>query len=277
MYLMYNDQPPGREISKNGHTKGVLAFDQTSGLWVVHSAPHYPPRKSEGYQWVTSASVNGQNFMCISFPLKRLDVIGHQLLYYQAHVYDWYFPPDFISKFPVLNLIIRGGPPYGPPWFNITSITSLRGQTFTSFAKSNAFEADMYDALIAPRLQQNLLVETWMNGPGDRLPSNCSTTYKVYNIDAISFGNGVVVFNETIDHSKWTIASPMNKTRLRLKSRKLSASYWVCSSDINRKSTQFKRGGGAICLVHKKLWTAFKNIIAHYQACGKTKRGKKVG
>ncbi|XP_055898180.1 plancitoxin-1-like [Biomphalaria glabrata] len=255
MYMFYNDQSPPMNISETvkGHTKGVVAFDQTSGFWMIHSAPEYPPRKANGYQWKLSASKFGQNFLCVSFPLAQLDVIGHQLYYYQPHVYDHYFPQDFVARFPILDAIIKGGPVKGPPWFNLTSVTSLRGQSFLSFAKSDNFGDDLYDALVAPKLQQDLMVESWMNGPGESLPSTCSLKYKVYDIDQVSLREDVK-FNETIDHSKWAIS-------------KESPSYWTCASDINRKSTQFKRAGGCLCLKDQRVWTSFNNIIAHYQPC----------
>ncbi|KAI8779435.1 deoxyribonuclease-2, partial [Biomphalaria glabrata] len=75
----------------------------------------------------------------------------------------------------------------------------------------------------------------------------------VYDIDQVSLREDVK-FNETIDHSKWAIS-------------KESPSYWTCASDINRKSTQFKRAGGCLCLKDQRVWTSFNNIIAHYQPC----------
>lgn len=39
---------------------------------------------------------------------------------------------------------------------------------------------DLYAGLVAPTLKEQLLVETWRNGPQhDWLPTNCSGPYKV--------------------------------------------------------------------------------------------------
>lgn len=43
--------------------------------------------------------------------------------------------------------------------------------------------SDLYDAYLAPILQESLFVETWQNGPdSDTLPSNCSIKFQVLDI-----------------------------------------------------------------------------------------------
>lgn len=44
---------------------------------------------------------------------------------------------------------------------------------------------DIYSKLIAPYFQENLLVQTWRNGAGGKLDSDCVEQYKVMNIEQI--------------------------------------------------------------------------------------------
>ena len=56
---------------------GVVAFDETSGFWLVHSTPHFPPPRDTGYAWPSSARIYGQTFLCVSMDTRaNLDIIG---------------------------------------------------------------------------------------------------------------------------------------------------------------------------------------------------------
>lgn len=80
---IYNDQSPNSNRSCNncGHSKGIVAFNESQGFWVVHSLPRFPTLKaaspdlrdsiisdslpsnisSEGHSFA-------QNMLCISLP-----------------------------------------------------------------------------------------------------------------------------------------------------------------------------------------------------------------
>ncbi|XP_013871816.1 deoxyribonuclease-2-alpha [Austrofundulus limnaeus] len=85
-YILYNDQRPAEESggrvgdpSRNtrGHTKGVVLLDKNQGFWLVHSTPHFPPERQSGqYSYPSSGENNGQNFICVSYPLERFQTIG---------------------------------------------------------------------------------------------------------------------------------------------------------------------------------------------------------
>ncbi|XP_025059622.1 deoxyribonuclease-2-alpha [Alligator sinensis] len=82
-YVLYNDQPPRANTSistrfaaSHGHTKGVVLLDGTQGLWLVHSAPHFPPPTATTFAWPPTASRFGQTFLCITFPYASFQDIG---------------------------------------------------------------------------------------------------------------------------------------------------------------------------------------------------------
>ncbi|XP_055895840.1 plancitoxin-1-like isoform X2 [Biomphalaria glabrata] len=271
MYLLYNDEPPsGTSQSLKGHTKGVVAFDKTSGFWLVHSVPNFPPPTSGSYSWNYNGSKYGQIFLCITFPYSQLGQIAYQLFMNRPHVYDSNIPYQIAADYPLLQQIVMGKRPTSPPWYNVTQLTSLNGQNFLSFAKADEFDKDLYDSLVAPKLQTSLKVETWLNGQGTKLPSDCTSTYKVRNIRDVAL-SAQANFNETKDHSKWAISDQESSTiqfiSEKVQRHRIQSSPWVCVADINRMESQFKRGGGALCLQHQGVWTSFNNAIAKCDSC----------
>lgn len=56
---------------------GVVLLDKHQGFWLVHSTPHFPPaRKAARYSYPNSGLKNGQNFICVTYPLERFQTIG---------------------------------------------------------------------------------------------------------------------------------------------------------------------------------------------------------
>ena len=124
---------------------------------------------------------------------------------------------------------------------------------FTSFSKSSKYPKDMYSGLIANYYKEDLLVQTWRNGAGEKLESDCTDKYKVQNIDRIGLKNFKSDWNTTEDHSKWGITTESDD--------------FTCISDINRMKSQFKRGGGSLCIHSDKVWKVFKKSIEAIEGC----------
>ncbi|KAK6196249.1 hypothetical protein SNE40_001509 [Patella caerulea] len=254
LYGMYNDEPPNNYgYFTNGHTKGrgVIASDESQGYWLVHSVPKYPPHKNESYTWPESATVYGQNFLCITINYTTIDKIGEQYLYNYPKFYDKCMPPQFTKHNPNMVKAFAGLHVKSPPWNNMAAFSSSGGTQFHSFAKFCNFERDLYDAWLAPYFNSTMFAETWQNGRG-KLPSNCSAGFKVLNVRNISLPEGIK-FTETKDHSKWAITRDDGN--------------WVCIGDINREEPQEKRAGGTVCFQHKDVWKNYNNSILDVQNC----------
>jgi len=107
----------------------------------------------------------------------------------------------------------------------------------------------VWDELIAPNLQSAMDVETWRQGSGSPLPSNCTAKYHVENVEYVTMAG--ITWKYTADHSKWGITSP-------------SSSTWSCVGDINRMASQGNRGGGAVCFqnsgLHKSILASIKSV-----------------
>ncbi|XP_031589554.1 deoxyribonuclease-2-alpha isoform X2 [Oreochromis aureus] len=85
-YILYNDQKPHEDSSgdrwvdnsesRGGHTKGVVLLDKNQGFWLVHSTPQFPPVQQAGeYYYPSSGEINGQNFICVTYPLDHFQTI----------------------------------------------------------------------------------------------------------------------------------------------------------------------------------------------------------
>ncbi|KYO25719.1 deoxyribonuclease-2-beta precursor [Alligator mississippiensis] len=257
-YVLYNDQPPRANTSistrfaaSHGHTKGVVLLDGTQGLWLVHSAPHFPPPTATTFAWPPTASRFGQTFLCITFPYASFQDIGQQLLVNQPLVYDSSVGGAFAQDLPDLALAASMKPVKAPPWNRSVTLPSLGGAPFLSLAKHRRFHDDLYSGWLAAALGDTLLVESWRDGPGD-LPSNCSGPGpQVLNVAHVAFPD-MPAFATTQDHSKWAVAD---------------TAAWACVADTNRNRGEEQRGGGAVCLPHRPLWKAFRGLVQDYDPC----------
>uniref|UniRef100_A0A3P9A0W3 Deoxyribonuclease-2-alpha n=1 Tax=Esox lucius TaxID=8010 RepID=A0A3P9A0W3_ESOLU len=274
-YILYNDQRPHTEEKRQlddlghecGHTKGVVLLDKTQGYWLVHSTPHFPPVKDVGqYSYPESGVPNGQNFICVTYPLEFFQTIGEQLQINQPSVYDCDVPDSLASLLPALNAVckksreqlVNGSFLHSKPASNRSiALTSLGGTEFISFAKGRSFKNDLYHSWVAPSLQSNLLVQFWIRSTGI-LPSNCTLGWKVLNIKVISLGDRVT-FGVAKDHSKWAVSTTGGGLD--------GAAGWVCVGDINRDEAEESRGGGTVCLQDAAVWKAYRTAAVDCEMC----------
>lgn len=259
-YILYNDEKPRagsggswKDNSGSGHTKGVVLLDKNQGFWLVHSTPKFPPVRQAGqYYYPSSGTANGQNFICITFPLNRFQTIGEQLQINQPNVYDCDVPESFASLVPSLAAVCKKEH-VKPASNRSVSLTSKDGTNFVNFAKGASFDNDLYHSWVAPTLQSDLLVQFWIRSRGI-LPSDCSLGWKVLDITLISPGQ-TFAFKTSQDHSKWAVSPG-------------AGGGWVCVGDINRNKAEEKRGGGTVCLQDAAVWKAYRTAALECEACG---------
>ncbi|KAG5856584.1 deoxyribonuclease-2-alpha [Anguilla rostrata] len=278
-YILYNDQKPqGRgkkgtneDSSRGGHTKGVVLVGKTQGFWLVHSTPHFPPVKEGGeFSYPHSGITNGQNFLCVTYPLEMFKIIGEQLQINEPHVYDCNVPDSLASVLPSMaevcrsargrerNVSLSHSAHFSSHESNRSvSLTSLAGTNFISFAKGASFGNDLYHSWVAPALQSDLLVQFWRLSEGI-LPSDCSANWKVLDIKTISLGE-TTTFHTTLDHSKWAVSTGRGAQD--------EAGGWICVGDINRNKAEEKRGGGTVCQRDATVWKAYRNAVQEWYPC----------
>ena len=256
-YVLFNDEPPG-STSYNftvGHTKGILATDGETGFYLVHSLPKFPQGpahsgQASSYSGLPSNTYTyGQNLYCASFPLHTLDTMAYAFQLNLPLIYDFHLEPTVAINAPNISALVKGKFSTDPICAT-HSITTLGGAPHLLFAKSTQWNQDLWSDCVAPKLQTDLVVESWIRGSA--IGPSCSSSYTVQDAEEISFeasANGFTWseyddpqtgmsagapfdFSSKMDHSKW--ASSLDGTI-------------ACHGDINRMTTQFVRGGGALC------------------------------
>ena len=142
----------------------------------------------------------------------------------------------------IQNLLASGS--YEQPNYNdlftYSSITINQTQMKFIF-KNGKINGSIFEDGLTAMLQSPILAETW--GRPLQVPY-CGSPYSVGNIKLLQF-NSQVSWKETQDHSKWAYATQNN---------------YVCFGDMNRMTSQWKRGGAFYCLNSPLLKQAMLSI-----------------
>lgn len=200
-HVAYNDQKPTSLRSSAGaHAKGVVALRADTGFWLVHSVPKFPPGIENGatYSYPSNGKENGQSLICIS--VKTADQgsnVANQLLTMRPSLYSHQLNADVLAEAPEFAKLVAKKWPKGIDHRNV-DVKTLGGTTVKSFSKNSGTNDDLYSEIIAPVLATNLFVETWRNGAGHPLSSECNETYHVNNVVQVSDSIKKVKFHDAI-------------------------------------------------------------------------------
>lgn len=256
--IMYNDNNETDIAKPNGHAKGVIAADEYTGFWLIHSVPKFPPEKY--YSYPSAGFKNGQSFLCITMNTRNINLAAEQLLYNDVQQYNnvsLSIPDGLKKSLPnFVNVVEKKF--ITNPDHRIINVVSLKGTPFTVFGKTAYFKEDLYAGLVAPTLKTHLYVEVWRCGSGTLMKSDCTGTFHVYNIRGLKltdFDN--TIFDTTKDHSKWAVSQNITGD-------------WICVGDFNRKYLKQNRGGGTVCQRNANVANAYRNLINWFDDCPKS-------
>lgn len=258
LYVVYNDQSPDRyNGTRNGHSKGVVMFDEAVGIWLLHSAPRFVENLHGGaYTFPENARENAQIFVCVTFPATQLNAIAKQLRMQYANVYDKGSSMAMRQRHAQVDLLFKDSFIRGRTMrLSIVDVTSLGGKRFLSVAKRANLEVDIYSSILTGQIKDDLVVQSWRNGAGDRLPNDCNSNYTVTDVDSVKLNldqSRFIAFDTTEDHSKWAIA--VDKSTF-------------CLGSMNRMESQFKRGGEALCFDNSLVNRLFKRSAIVNTGC----------
>lgn len=258
LYVVYNDQtPPGYNGTRNGHCKGVVLFDSGTGVWLLHSVPRFMENIGNGrYSFPESGRENAQLLMCITFPYSEMDAIGKHLRMEYANVYASASPQNLLERHLQMGLLFKESFIRGRGQdLLVQNMTSSGGRRFLSVAKRSILEQDIYSAILAGLVRDDLVVQSWRNGAGDKLPANCSRSYTVTHSDLVKLSlpdRRSITFKTEEDHSKWAVAVDRPV---------------FCIGSMNRMESQLRRGGEAVCVEDNLLAKLFRRSAIVNTGC----------
>lgn len=252
IYAVYNDNDESPARKEHGHTKGLFMFDEHTGVWLIHSVPKFP-KTMQGYVYPFHERFNkGQTVLCVTFNSDQLETIADQLHLQHPYIYAEKSPLDWYGR-PKLQALLNKEEITSGPWERQADLYDVAGNKYKSFATHSNFQADVYSAIVAPKLKSNLLVSTWLNGRGAK-PGDFHGKYNVTDVQMLNFklsdDNSIKVEN-TVDHSKWAI-SEGNETP------------HVCVGSLNHKSYKTTRGGETLCFENTVLHTLLNASIHRF-------------
>jgi len=226
----------------------VLHVGKNGGFWLVHSTPRWPLNSNvKRFYFPEQEKIYGQTFLCISLDTADIDKVATQLLYNQPNVYYSSLTEADQKAHPQLKDVMSRKWVKGPA----TNTATIAGH-FTSFAKNRKWGKDLYGDLVAPALKSDLLVESWMRGSAVGKLCKPKHRYQVTDVTELATKFGVE-WTETQDHAKWAIT--------------LDGSSRVCVGDINRMTSQRKRGGGTVCFKNSALANRLANTVTKHDEC----------
>jgi deoxyribonuclease-2 len=234
-YVLFNDEPPNVSTYNYtvGHTKGILAVDSEAqtGFYIVHSFPQWPsgPQSKNSYGGLSrNLWTYGQNAYCVSLLGKTIDLLAYSFRLTLPLIYESRITDGVSKTLPNLTALVGGA--YSTAAICVNHpIPSAGGKAYTLFSKSTQWNKDLWFSCVAPYFKKDLVVESWIRGSA--IGPSCTGTYEVLDASEVSF-NTEFTWSEYNDHSKWASSSD---------------GEIACHGDINRMTTQFTRGGGALC------------------------------
>jgi deoxyribonuclease-2 len=248
-WILYNDEIPGASTNDGtrGHTKGVLAFDTKDGsaLWLLHSTPRFPHPRD--VRFPDDEKIYGQTMLCVTLRgIADVETIAGQMLDEQEpQTYNCSVPEEISPTSPLRELAGLPRVPELPAPSDI-AFSSKGGKAFRSIAKSRNWGKDFWNDLVGPSLGVDLDVETWRRGPVPTTADsdNVHKTSDVLSVDLSAIGVPYR-WSYTHDHAKWAVSTLAN---------------WVCVGDINRMTSQERRGGGTMVVQDDALWSALLSV-----------------
>ncbi|EFO20585.1 deoxyribonuclease II family protein [Loa loa] len=261
--IMYNDEfpyPNNDTLSgTSGHTKGVLVFGKSDGFWLIHSVPKFP--RNDTYEYPITGRHYGQMGLCVSMSYSQLHKIAIQLYYNHLFIYSQKLPAQMADDIPILAKVVSKEYQRAAPYVSRAVIYSSAGHEFVHFAKTRAFNKDLYFDLVAPALESSLKTETWQHetSRNRNLHSWCRkySSFKVLDVKKVILPFNIT-FPNAFDHSKFAVAT--------LDAHKVLMP-WICIGDINRQESQLLRAGGTMCFANSQVHSIYNAMVPDYWPC----------
>lgn len=260
-WFQYNDQPDiGTASSSYGHSKGLVAIDATGsgeGFWLTHSTPKFPASSGSAQFYFPETEIKyGQTFLCMKLSSKTdIENVGAHLQIIKPFLYFSTMDKASLSSFPNILSVLNGD------WITkagtVVNDITVGSTTMTTLSKNTAWNDALWGNLVAPYFRSNMIVQSWIRGYAEGPYCPPEHDYSVVDTKVLQMaaagGGAMQTWTEGADHAKWGISS--------------GGGNLVCVGDINRMTSQFKRGGGAVCFANSVMHSQLQSAINSADSC----------
>ena len=224
-WIVYNDETPDKTVSHGAHAKGILAWNDIIVTWLIHSVPKFPVafHGTNDFPDIHSSELMySQSFIHLTFPIRHLQQLLTQLFVMNPTVY-------------ITNYDCKS---YAHIHKEKGSSLYKISRTLHHVAKSPENHKEFYEDVLIPEFGGHCYTETWVRGHACIETKDCTMAKKIT-------WNDTTDYTYTHDHSKYCY----------------SDNGWVMIGDLNRMTSQCKRGGGGIVIRDKLVCNAFRKIM----------------
>ena len=235
---------------KKGHCKGIVAWNNKRISWLCHSLPNFP-KFFDGKiisDIETGELIYGQSFQYIELDYSEEMIINiiKQLDIMEANIFisnsaSGGRDSQILEQIKITNLKQN--------WWQGGCTPLKLSTTITHIAKPPHCHIDIYSDYLVEKYNHLWKVETWIRGhhileePLSEISLDSSP--KIIDITTLQFED--ITWTEKQDHSKWATTSPSGSY------------YWI--GDLNRMTSQYKRGGGGFICIDQNIASAFNKLI----------------
>ena len=224
-WVVYNDETShiGNTSHKKGHCKGIVAWNDTHVSWLVHSVPNFPKEFSGNMisEIEKSEYIYGQSFL---YTIRSCDTSFLEKVIQQVYRMD-------------AHIFMRNNEPAIPLFKDNLIHSIVWTDRIQHKAKPPKCEVDIYSEHLVLQDTSTWFVETWKRGC--HIETYCKNLTEIQTLQFCD-----VKYKESQDHSKWAISDNH---------------VWV--GDLNRMTSQYKRGGGGFLLYNKDMAHAFRKLV----------------
>lgn len=244
-WILYNDETRniGNKNTSKGHCKGIITWNNKRIGWLCHSVPNFPSEFDGNKIGLIEHGelIFGQSFQYIEVDFNYDVIYGilNQISIMEAHI----FLEKYSDKFEYLKKIFIQKNVDKKIHEKLKKINEIKlSKNITHLAKSPHYEIDIYEDYIIKNYNFNWKFETWIRG---HLIKNSEKNKENHIEDIQNINCDSIKYNEKQDHSKWGVSDDKY--------------YWI--GDLNRMTSQFKRGGGGFICKDKNIVKELNNLL----------------
>uniref|UniRef100_A0A6C0DAP1 Uncharacterized protein n=1 Tax=viral metagenome TaxID=1070528 RepID=A0A6C0DAP1_9ZZZZ len=208
--------------TRKGHCKGIIAWNKNKISWLCHSVPKFP-------------NIFSGNTIS---DIEDSELIYGQSFQYIEFDYNAIMIKNIMKQLDIMNAnVYINNSDYKYKHVEEINVSKLIiNNNIIHIAKSPNLEIDIYGDYIVKEYNYKWFVETWIRG-------HHINNHKVIDIKNLKFDN--IEYTESQDHSKWAVSN--------------NEYYFI--GDLNRMTSQYKRGGGGFICKDIQIVNALNSLI----------------